>query len=173
LALSTGLPEVVLYNGATNQQTTECADANGNIFGQASCAGANAYTYDIENRLTTPANSGGMCYSYATDNKRVWRGNGTTDEVTFWSPGGQKLAAYQLSASNSVLSGGQTAANYYFGSRLIKNTIGWVYQDRLGAIGKFYPFGVERPGATQNGTEKFHGLLSGCGDGAGLRRSAV
>ncbi|MBV8846570.1 MAG: RHS repeat-associated core domain-containing protein, partial [Bryobacterales bacterium] len=35
---------------------------------------------------------------------------------------------------------------------------GWVYQDRLGSIGKFYPFGLERSG-TANGTEKFTGYF--------------
>ena len=31
--------------------------------------------------------------------------------------------------------------------------------DRLGSIGKFYPYGQERPSATTNGTEKFTGYL--------------
>jgi len=30
-----------------------------------------------------------------------------------------------------------------------------VYTDRLGSIGKYYPYGQERPSATTNGTEKF------------------
>jgi hypothetical protein len=29
----------------------------------------------------------------------------------------------------------------------------------LGSIGKFYPYGVERPSATTNGTEKFTGYF--------------
>ncbi|MBV8846569.1 MAG: RHS repeat-associated core domain-containing protein [Bryobacterales bacterium] len=149
----------VTYNGGTNQQTTDCADANGNIFGLASCAGSNAYTYDIENRLTAPANAGGMRYSYATGNKRVWRGNGSsTDEVAYWNPSGQKLSAYALSSNSGALVGTQVSADYYFGTRLIKNANGWVYQDRLGSIGKFYPFGLERSG-TANGTEKFTGYF--------------
>lgn len=53
----------------------------------------------------------------------------------------------------------QVSANYYLGSKLIKNSTGFVYQDRLGSIGKYYPFGVERPSATQNGKEKFTGYL--------------
>ena len=56
------------YNPATNQQYSDCADANGNVFGLASCAGANAYSYDAENRLTAPANAGGMHYSFDSAN---------------------------------------------------------------------------------------------------------
>jgi RHS repeat-associated protein len=55
----------------------------------------------------------------------------------------------------------QTATNYYFGSKLIKNGNAnyWVYSDRLGSFGKFYPYGQERPTATTNGTEKFTGYF--------------
>jgi RHS repeat-associated protein len=42
---------------------------------------------------------------------------------------------------------------------MIKSEKGWVYTDRLGSIGKFYPYGVERPSATANGTEKFTGYF--------------
>src|SRR5690349_17562062 len=49
----------------------------------------------------------------------------------------------------------QTGTNIYFGSKLIKNSSGFVYTDRLGSIGKYYPYGVERPSATANGKEKF------------------
>src|SRR5579883_904102 len=42
---------------------------------------------------------------------------------------------------------------------MVKNASAWVYGDRLGSIGKFYPYGQERPSATQNGTEKFTGYL--------------
>ena len=119
-------------------------------------------------------------YSYAPGNKRVWRGVGSwnsgtgqwspTDEVTFWSVTGQKLATYQLTTTLGVgppepsapaFYATQTACNYYFGGRLIKNGNGnsWVYSDRLGSIGKFYPYGMERPSATTNGTEKFTGYF--------------
>jgi len=42
---------------------------------------------------------------------------------------------------------------------MVKNGSAWVYGDRLGSIGKYYPYGQERPSATQNGTEKFTGYL--------------
>jgi hypothetical protein len=48
------------YNAATNQQTGDCADANGNI--GATCYGWNVY--DIENRLTAPAGAP-IYYAYA------------------------------------------------------------------------------------------------------------
>jgi len=38
---------------------------------------------------------------------------------------------------------------------MLKNAIGWINQDRLGSIGKFFPYGQERPSATTNGNEKF------------------
>ena len=34
-----------------------------------------------------------------------------------------------------------------------------MYSDRLGSIGKFYPYGQERPSPTANGTEKFTGYF--------------
>ena len=132
-----------------------------------------AYTYDVENRIViTPSGSPGgtTYYSYAPGNKRVWRGNGgTVDELTFWSPSGQKLGTYALTTTAQTYLYGmydgpffyatQTGTNYYFGSKLIKNAGGWVYSDRLGSIGKFYPYGQERPSSTANGTEKFTGYF--------------
>ena len=50
-----------------------------------------------------------------------------------------------------------TTSEYYFAGRLIKNNTGYVASDRLGSIGKFYPWGQEKPSATTNGTEKFTG----------------
>ncbi len=159
----------VVYNASNNQQTTDCADANGNILVQ-SLGGYNCnnipngteYTYDIANRLHPPTLYGvGTFYSYAPGNKRVWRGavnsssTVTMDEVTFWSVTGQKLATF------SLLSGGATlaTANAYFGGRLIANNAGNVATDRLGSVGKYYPWGQEKPSATTNGTEKFTGYF--------------
>jgi len=143
----------VSYNPATNQGY--CADANGNST-EVSCAGAYyGYTYDIENRIVQTGTAGGnFHYCYAPGNKRVWRGNGsTTDEVTFWSPGGQKLGTYALTTTAGTYQNSQfigpffyateTGTNYYFGSKLIRNAAGWVYSDRLGSIGKYLPYGQE------------------------------
>ncbi len=147
-------------------------DANGNpgyvpdpAFGSSGPA-----IWDVENRLlmlwqSTPV----MSYAYDPANKRVWRGTwtgsygsytrGSTDEITFWSVTGQKLATYNVTTSGSTIYATQSATNYYFGAKLIKNNHGWVYADRLGSIGKFYPYGIERPSATTNGTEKFTGYF--------------
>ena len=141
-------------------------------------------TYDVENRLSSVNNQ--IFYSYAPGNRRVWRGTGTwvtqssagsgscntaqwsTDEVTFWGIDGKKLMTYNLAESPVNGPGGEEVCSftataggvdYYFGNRLIKNATGYVYQDRLGSIGKYYPYGVERPSATTNGTEKFTGYL--------------
>ena len=148
-------------------------DANGNpgyvpdpAFGSSGPA-----VWDVENRLlmlwqSTPVTS----YAYDPANKRVWRGTwtgsygsytrGSTDEVTFWSITGQKLATYNVTTSGSTIYATQSATNYYFGAKLIKNNNGWVYADRLGSIGKFYPCGIERSSSIPtNGTEKFTGYF--------------
>jgi RHS repeat-associated protein len=118
-------------------------------------------------------------YSYAPGNKRVWRGSWQettygcqpggvdcqyswsrpTDIVAFYAPNGQKLAEYSLTYGSNVFYATQAGTYYYFGGRMIKNENGWVYPDRLGSIGKFYPYGTERPSATTNGTEKFTGYF--------------
>ena len=83
-------------------------DANGNTLGLVDPDQETQITsaeYDVENRFTGTGASfsyfSGYQYSYAPGNKRVWRGNFstnggapilTTDEVTFWSVNGQKLA---------------------------------------------------------------------------------
>ena len=125
---------------------------------------------DVENRIKGPNVAESFEYSYAPGNKRVWRGvwttdpdsgitSLTTDEVTFWSVTGQKLATYQIQVGTNTLQMTQTGTNYYFGAKLIKNAGGYVVADRLGSIGKFYPWGQEKPSATTNGTEKFTGYF--------------
>jgi RHS repeat-associated protein len=146
----------VTYDPATNRRTGECADANGNL-----CA--SGYSYDVENRLIS---TGSARYSYAPGNKRVWRGvwsggSQTVDEVTYWGVNGQKLTTYslivyqQFQNSTPQLEALATGRNYYFGGKLVKNTGGYVTPDRLGSIGKYFPYGQERPSATTDGKEKF------------------
>ncbi len=155
-------------------------DANGNpgsIYLPAD-SGSYAATYDVENRLVATGSST-IFYGYAPGNSRVWRGTGSfvtqsgecntaqwsTDEVTFWGLTGQRLGIFQLSESPNGYYGdceftaSATGSNYYFGNKLLKNLSGWVYPDRLGSIGKFYPYGQERPSATTNGKEKFTGYF--------------
>ena len=154
----------VSYDPATNRQTGESADANGNICTSYTSSCPKPYTYDVENRImfvggspTTPVET---AYSYAPGNKRVWRGNWsgytqTVDEVTFWGANGQKLTTYSLSMYGYNLVATSTGSNYYFGGKLVKNTGGYVTPDRLGSIGKYFPYGQERPSATTDGTDKF------------------
>src|SRR6185295_6292557 len=136
----------------------DTADANGNI--------GVGYIYDLENRLVRPGTSATARYAYDTGNKRIWRGDTSSglDEITFWA--GMKLATYQVSTSGSVLSFALTATRVYFAGKMIstgtynssgsgdKVTLAPVVADRLGSIKKFYPFGVERPSASANDTEK-------------------
>lgn len=166
-------------NPATNQISS--SDANGNTL----LAANPPYnlSYDMSNRLTGGGTAlqqqGNYEYAYAPGNKRVWRGvccgaDGennpimSTDEVAYWSVTGQKLATYQISGEGVVqeaytpapaLTATETATWYYFGSKMIKNAGGYVVADRLGSIGHFYPYGLEKPSATTNGTEKFTGYL--------------
>ena len=94
-------------------------DANGNSLVYE---GGGTVAYDELNRLAGVA--GVYQYSYAPGNKRVWRGlwtSGTltTDEVTFWSVSGQKLATYQMNVTQNVnppvMYASQTGTDYYFG----------------------------------------------------------
>ena len=154
----------VAYNAATNRQTGDVADANGNL-------GTN-YVYDWANRLVQPGTAGSTIprYAYDASGQRVWRGSGSPamDEITFWA-GSQKLGAYQLAVNGSAINFALTGTNAYFAGRLIaKGTVNLggsndkinllsVKADILGSIGKFYPFGQEKPSATANDTEKFTG----------------
>ena len=170
----------LLYN-AQNHPSDVCADANGNL--NAYTCNPNtgtAYAYDVSNRIVSvPGNTN---YAYAPGNKRIWRGTTgsgntlTLDEITFWSVSGQKLATYNLEGDPAQLYSyngfGPTPAitytlatsNYYFGRKLIGklgnfSQATYFGSDRLGSIGKYYPWGQEKPSATTNGTEKFTGYF--------------
>jgi RHS repeat-associated protein len=145
------------YSAATNRGSGECADANGNL-----CGTGLGYIYDVENRLLANGSNGLATaqYAYAPDNKRVWRGewsggSRTVNEAAFWSVTGQRVGFYNLVSYGGSLKPVQTGTEYYFGGKLVKNAGAYVHADRLGSIGKYYPYGQERPSATQNGTEKF------------------
>jgi RHS repeat-associated protein len=100
-------------------------------------------------------------YAYAPDNKRVWKkwnsggALGMLEELAFWSVTGQRVAMYNLTVYSNALTPVQTGCEYYFGGKLVKNAGGYVHTDRLGSVGKYYPYGQERPSATTNNTEKF------------------
>jgi RHS repeat-associated protein len=132
------------YNPATNRRYSDVADANGNLYQNG------VVSYDVENRVSE---ANGVKYAYSPDNLRIWRGSTSIDELTVYSMG-QKLGAYNLSVNNGALVATCTGYYEYFGGKMIKNADGYVNRDRLGSIGKFFPYGQERT-ATANGTEKF------------------
>ena len=172
----------VVPDPATNHLGGE--DANGNASGYTydveNRVALVPPVYGTYNGYQETTNS---AYSYAPGNRRVWRGTyvvtydtttgfwdttPTTDEVTFWGVNGQKLGTYPL----SVTRGGNPsnppihlrltiaiATEYYFGGKLIAKNGVAVVADRLGSIGQYYPYGQEKPSATQNGTEKFTGYF--------------
>jgi RHS repeat-associated protein len=159
----------VVYNAATNLQTGDSADANGNILG--SPIGTQQNLYDVDNRLLLPGNTTRF-YGYDAGNKRMWRGDSSVslDEIDFWA-GNEKLGTYQLTLTGTGLYCALTTTNVYFKGKLIskgaynasgtgdKVTLTPVVKDRQGSIGKFYPYGQERPTATANDTEKFTGYF--------------
>src|SRR5579871_4085737 len=145
----------VTYNASTNRQTGDVADANGNILYN----GSSSTIYDIDNRMVQPGGTTAD-YGYDAGNKRVWRGDTSPspalDEIAFWA-GNQKLATYQVvvwtDSFGTHLVYNLSKTNVYFGGKLTaqgtysaftgmdKVTLAGVAQDRLGSIGKFYPYG--------------------------------
>ena len=119
------------------------------------------WLYDAENRLTMtyPNNLsfGATYYGYDPDNHRIMKkvanGEGAGDtEITFWSPMGQALGTYILAEDLSTPSVVFVAKREYryFGSRLLA-----MPTDRVGSIGKYYPYGEQRGTATADEAYKF------------------
>ncbi len=151
-------------NAATNQLSGYTYDANGNLI-------STGYTYDVENRLSF-ANAGGAQYFYDAQNKRVWQASCTTsgycnpgsgwilnlnqDTVNLFGADGKQLASYQAigawnpsGGTNVAMGFSYTNTRVYFGGRLVGQQVGTngyqaVIQDRLGSVGKYYPYGEER-----------------------------
>ena len=151
-------------NAATNQLSGYSYDANGNQI-------SSGYTYDAENRLSF-ANAGGAQYFYDAQNKRVWQASCTTsgycnpgsswvlnlnqDTVNLFGADGKQLASYQAigawnpsGGTNVAMGFSYTNTRVYFGGRLVGQQVGAngylaVIQDRLGSVGKYYPYGEER-----------------------------
>jgi RHS repeat-associated protein len=135
---------------ATNRLTGASYDANGNMlsFGNA---------YDVENRLSQ-ANSGAAQYFYDGKNKRIWQGTFTncsgdwcltSDQVSMFGIDGKLIGTYTPSGGTS-LTFASTAQRVYFAGKLIRQGFTGsqnVVQDRLGSVGKYYPYGEDRAGA--------------------------
>jgi RHS repeat-associated protein len=137
----------------TNRLTGYSYDANGNQI-------STGYSYDAENRIVT-ANAGTVQYFYDAQNKRIWQGNcnpqlyfcpGTisSDGVTLFGADGKLIATYGPVASQSTISFYMTQERSYFGGKLVGQLTGSAgfmqaaVQDRLGSVGKYYPYGEER-----------------------------
>ncbi|MBX9602621.1 MAG: hypothetical protein K2X35_16575 [Bryobacteraceae bacterium] len=115
--------------------------------------------WDNDNRMVTAFGPGSNpeYLVYSPSGKRVWNQGvrlvdpftqETVQEVWFWSPQGQRLAFYSLSNTGAPVFTFQSA-NLYMGGKLINQPT-----DRLGSVGKFYPYGAERNPTGQSG-EKF------------------
>jgi RHS repeat-associated protein len=94
-------------------------------------------------------------YGYDAQNKRVFtsgtydsNGNATGYTVMLYSPGGQKLGTYRLDLGSNLLST-QVSGDIYFGSRRVST------MDRLGSVGKFYPYGEAKGGTNPADTWSF------------------
>ena len=133
---------------ATNHAGGE--DASGNA-GGSNCT----YAYNYENLLTSPACQGQYpqwFYGFDTAGRRIYRGvnpdqNGNygTDEITFWSVVGTRLATYQIITvpgngpqTPPSLVFFQTSLRTYFGKKLLGGDI-------RGSFGNYYPYGQENP----------------------------
>ena len=148
-------------SATTNRLSGYTYDANGNLI-------STGYTYDVENRISF-ANAGGVQYFYDARNKRVWQATclpgsctpgGTwilnTATVNLFGADGKQLASYgpQPAWNNNttnqvVIKFSPSAVRSYFGGKLVGQQLGTniyepVIQDRLGSVGKYYPYGEER-----------------------------
>ncbi len=110
--------------------------------------------------------AGGMVeYFYDAQNKRVWQGTCTlggscqqgvinTDTITLFGADGRQIATYQWSApwnntqTQVAITFQAQARRAYFGGKLVAQSQSGVMlsavQDRLGSVGKYYPYGEER-----------------------------
>ncbi len=122
--------------------------------------------YDFENRISYSYISGGTVqYFYDAQNKRIWQGTCTaggncqqgvvtTDTITLFGADGRQVGTYQWSApwnntqTQVAISFQAQARRAYFGGKLVAQSQSGVMlsavQDRLGSVGKYYPYGEER-----------------------------
>ena len=137
------------------------------------------YTYDAENRIEY-ANAGGVQYFYDGQNKRIWQTTCTssctpgpswtlaTEQINMFGPDGKQLASYgpivtwTNSQTQLTLTFGAGAERAYFGGKLVAQTCtggcGYLVaagQDRLGSVGKYYPYGEDRSGQQGTDTVRF------------------
>ena len=146
-------------NAATNRLSSYTYDNNGN---QLSIG----YVYDAENRIQFSNVSGGMVeYSYDAQNKRIWQGNCTlglncsqgivsNDTITLFGVDGRLVATYQWTGAwnntqnLAAITFVALTRRAYFGGKLVAESQSGLMlpavQDRLGSVGRYYPYGEER-----------------------------
>jgi len=130
----TAPPSSLQYDMNTNHITTAGFnyDANGNITSTPG-PGGQSFSYDVENRL------GG--YSYSLDNRRVVNGG----YYELYSPDGRKLASYQIATIGyQQISFYLNSTNLYFAGKLVRSRGQLAITDRLGSVGKYYPYGEDK-----------------------------
>ena len=131
-------PLHVVVNAANNQVTTNTGyDTNGYVSSYWNGSGTVFLYYDAENRMSSalpPPASTTYSYGYDARNERIWSWTGTKDtygnangyQVYMYTPGGQKLATYQINIVNWSVSPGFPSLNLtsalatsdmYFGAR--------------------------------------------------------
>ncbi|WP_162180005.1 RHS repeat-associated core domain-containing protein [Bryobacter aggregatus] len=197
----TGPVNTVLVNGNTNRISSSgySYDANGNMTQMPNGGGSMTMNYDYSNRLATATYpSGSEDYKYAPDNRRIWRSNGRTncqsadndgniqsgggegqsDQLIFYSPGGQKMGVYCVSYASipNILVVTAHEENVYFGARLVGKriyqygvtTVSAFTSDRLQSKGNgsaFYPYGESKTGAAGDDKEQFATYTRDAGTG--------
>jgi RHS repeat-associated protein len=172
-----GAPSWVPANGvnpANNRLLGLTYDDNGNQVTIPMTAGmtdAFTATYDPENRMTVIANASQSRkseYDYDPSNKRVWeRRTGGPDAgewVYFFGADGSRIGRYAVTVSGSSVSLSQDQVSVWFAGRLVQkmgvsgSSPTWPNADRLGSVGKYLPYGEDKPGASgipANDNEKF------------------
>jgi RHS repeat-associated protein len=166
---------------ATNRISTTTYDANGNQTFIATTTGlpdSFNLSYDVSNRLTLAVNTGSIRsdYGYDAGNKRIWEkrtiASGASGEwFYFFGITGQRLARYNFTVAGAVITFTQDNASVWFGGKLVQkiNTFGssFANEDRLGSVGKYLPYGEDKPGATNpiGDNEKFATYTRDAGNG--------
>src|SRR5579871_3978959 len=139
------------YSGpSVSFSTTATSNAGSNVILAASIAGITVGQLVIANWV--PPNT------LVTGVSMINGGSGTVTMSANATLTNLSSAPVSFGAGPSLIAT-QTGTWYYFGGKLIKNASGYVGADRLGSIGKYYPYGQEKPSATTNGTEKFTGYF--------------
>jgi RHS repeat-associated protein len=157
---------------ANNNQLSSGAgyfyDANGNLLSTGNL-------YDVENRLRQATIPGGTIqYAYDGSNKRVWQGSFTSsgdpqllnygDLVSMFGIDGQlagtytALPAWTNLTTPTTISFQVNAQRVYFGKKLLAwmdggGTRHSAVADRVGSVGKYYPYGEERNSPTLPGDQ--------------------